>query len=114
LTNIQLTIALMTEMQFTEQECSAFCVSEGDFSEKSYVKSGYFYFQPTFEIHVKTLTGKTIRLEVQSSNTIGMVKEKVQDKEGLLLNQQRLNFAGHQLEDDRTLTKYNVQQRCSR
>ncbi len=56
---------------------AAFCVAKGDFSERSYVKSGSFYFQPTFQIFVKTLSGRTIRLEVQSCNTIYMVKEKI-------------------------------------
>ncbi len=57
MTNAQLAIALMTKTQFTNQEWSAFCVAEVDFSERSYVKSGSFYFQPMFEIFVETLTG---------------------------------------------------------
>eukprot|EP00973_Karenia_brevis_P000127 16360-Karenia_brevis.AAC.1 len=89
---------------------NAFTLSDYNIQNESALDMVHCLVEDVFcKIFVKTLTGKTVSLDVLASDSIACIKGKIQEKEGILIDQQRLTFAGKPLEDASTLLDHNIQ-----
>ncbi|XP_039256160.1 polyubiquitin-like [Styela clava] len=75
----------------------------------AFMSYGTFATVLGYQVFVRTLTGKTITLEVDGTDTIESLKQQILEKEGTPVHQQRFIYAGKQLEDGRTLDDYGIQ-----
>ena len=75
-----------------------------DFSSNYHLE----YVNPNFSINIRTLTGKTITFYCEPDDTILRIKEKFQNSEGVIVDDNRLIFDGRQLEDTRTISDYHI------
>lgn len=64
--------------------------------------------QGQLQIFVKSISGKTRTLTVSRTDTIAQIKAQIRDKEGIAPEEQRLIFAGKNLEDTKTVADYNL------